>query len=242
MNADGITRREIRIQAVSEDVLTIHFRSDSTPARMAWLSIGIKEFFGEIIQDTVCGIDSLLIQYNPLRMHWSEIRAQLESLIGDKISETAATTSIPGKLIEIPACYDVSLASDLPEMAEKLQIPVSQIIELHSGKLYDVQAIGFSPGFAYLGNVDDRIVFPRRETPRKQVPARSIGIANQYTGIYPTSTPGGWNLIARTPLPVFNPNCEHPCIFEIGAKVKFCPIPLEQYHEQCTRTGVEIDG
>jgi len=108
-------------------------------------------------------------------------------------------------------------------------VSLEELIEVHSSKSYHVFMIGFLPGFAYMGPVDPRIATPRIPTPRTQIVAGSVGIAGEQTGIYPLSSPGGWNIIGRTPLKVFDPNSTQPVLFQTGDQVKFIPITKEEF-------------
>lgn len=122
------------------------------------------------------------------------------------------------RLHEIPAKYD---GPDLEEVARRCAVSVSEVVEFHSASVYNVYAIGFAPGFAYMGELDPRISVPRRAQPRIRVPSGSVAIANRQTAIYPFQTPGGWNLIASTTVPVFDAEREPASLFRVGDKVRF---------------------
>ena len=134
-----------------------------------------------------------------------------------------------GRLIEIPVCYLDEFAPDLPQVAAHAGLAVNDIIALHSGVEYRVQAIGFVPGFPYLGGLPARLHTPRRATPRTQVPAGSVGIGGALTGVYPLATPGGWNLIGHTPLALFRTQEDPPALLRTGDRVKFKPISTEEF-------------
>ena len=138
--------------------------------------------------------------------------------------------------VEIPVLYGGESGPDLPYVAEFRGLSPEEVIALHSGQDYLVYMIGFAPGFPYLGGLNPRLATPRRESPRPEVPAGSVGIGGSQTGIYPLPTPGGWPLIGRTPLPLVNPDCTSPCLLQAGDHVRFVPITEEEYHvrkEQC---------
>jgi KipI family sensor histidine kinase inhibitor len=124
----------------------------------------------------------------------------------------------PGRLHRIPVVYD---GPDLAEAAERLHLPLTTVIELHSRPIYRVFLVGFVPGWAYLGPLPDELVLPRRENPRTVVPAGSVAIAGRQSGIYPLPTPGGWHLIGRTSVKLFLPDSDPPCLFRAGDRVKF---------------------
>jgi inhibitor of KinA len=158
----------------------------------------------------------------------SFIKKEIEKEIGQCDWRNSDSTA----KVSIPVCYDVSLGIDLAEMSKQKGLKIEQIIYLHTSKLYDVYMIGFLPGFAYMGIVDDKISTPRLGKPRTNVPAGSVGIAGNQTGIYPLDSPGGWNIIGQTPLRMFNLNKEEPCLLKPGDKVKFTAISLEEFNQQ----------
>ncbi len=141
------------------------------------------------------------------------------------------TPSLPKKRkpFEIPVCYDKSLGEDLERVAAKAKLSVQACIKLHSSATYQVQAVGFAPGFPYLTGLSPKLAMPRLQTPRERVPAGSVGIGGNQTGIYPFSTPGGWNLIGQTPLRLFDLNQTPPALLAVGDLVIFKPISKEEF-------------
>lgn len=131
--------------------------------------------------------------------------------------------------IEIPVCYQGEFAPDLAEVARHCELSPGEVVELHRASEYIVQAIGFSPGFPYLGGLPDKLRTPRRATPRVTVPAGSVGIGWMQTGIYPLPTPGGWQLIGRTPLQLFRPREKAPAMLRVGDHVRFRAIDREEF-------------
>lgn len=142
-----------------------------------------------------------------------------------------ATASVPAdeSVIEIPVCYGGDHGPDLPEVAARGGLPPEAVVALHAGGLYVVEAVGFLPGFAYLGGLPERLHTPRRSTPRTQVPAGAVGIGGARTGVYPVASPGGWNLIGRTPLSLFDPGRPVPARLHAGDRVRFRPISAEVF-------------
>ncbi|MGQ7890045.1 5-oxoprolinase subunit PxpB [Paenibacillus sp. WC2504] len=134
------------------------------------------------------------------------------------------------KLIEIPVCYGGEYGPDLAEVAAYHSLTAEEIVALHTAQIYPVYMIGFAPGFPYLGGMDERLVTPRKAVPRPRIPAGSVGIGGAQTGIYPFETPGGWNLIGRTPLALFQPQSTPPSLLQVGDRVKFVAITPEQFH------------
>lgn len=131
--------------------------------------------------------------------------------------------------LEIPVCYDEEFAPDLAEVARHCGLEPEEVRALHGGALYRVHAVGFAPGFAYLGGLPEKLFTPRRPTPRTQVPAGSVGIGWMHTAVYPLSTPGGWQLIGRTPLALFRPADKNPALLRVGDHVKFRRITREEF-------------
>jgi inhibitor of KinA len=126
-------------------------------------------------------------------------------------------------------CYDAALGPDLEDVAAFAACSIDEVVELHAKRTYRVYMVGFIPGFAYLAEVDPRIARPRRTAPRTAVPAGSVAIAGGQTGIYPKVTPGGWNIIGRTPLRPYDPDREDPFLFRVGDEVRFSPITREAF-------------
>jgi inhibitor of KinA len=145
----------------------------------------------------------------------------------DKISITGTT---PGST-RIPVCYDLSLGPDISSLAELHQLSIDEVIKLHTAKTYRVYMIGFLPGFAYMGTVDEKINTPRKAQPRTLVPAGSVGIAGEQTGIYPFDSPGGWQLIGQTPVPMFDVNKDEPCYLQPGDEVQFYPVTIAEFEK-----------
>jgi len=187
----------------------------------------IKIQMSDVIVDVIPSYASIHITFNVLKISSLNFKNSLERLVAE--SDSLVMDSNADKLIEIPVYYGEEVALDLHYIAEKAQLTHKQVIEIHSSKIYDVYAIGFSPGFAYLGNVDDAIACPRKTTPRQKVLQGSLGIADQQTAIYPTDSPGGWQIIGRTPIQLIDYNSERLTPFSTGDKVKFNPMSKSDF-------------
>ncbi|MCC8426517.1 5-oxoprolinase subunit PxpB [Mucilaginibacter sp. UR6-11] len=136
-----------------------------------------------------------------------------------------------GNVITIPVCYDKNLGPDLEEVARLHKLSIEEVIHLHSAAVYKAYMIGFVPGFAYLGGMDDQLTTPRKATPRKAVPAGSVGIAGAQTGVYPMQTPGGWQIIGRTPVKLFDAGRSQPSLLQAGDQVIFKPVNRAEFNE-----------
>lgn len=153
---------------------------------------------------------------------YEKIEAAIDSANAMKVKEV---------VVEIPVCYDLEFGIDLEKMSTKKNLSIEEIVEIHTNKTYRVYMLGFLPGFAYMGILDERIATPRLATPRRNVAAGSVGIAGDQTGIYPFAAPGGWNIIGRTPNTLFDTTKENPCFFEPGNMVRFTSITREQFEQ-----------
>jgi inhibitor of KinA len=136
------------------------------------------------------------------------------------------------KLVEIPVCYGGKWGPDLEVVAALNEISPEEVIRLHTREEYLVYMIGFAPGFPYLGGMNDRIAAARKDKPRSKVPAGSVGIAGKQTGIYPIPSPGGWQLIGRTPLVLFDPRRESPSLLQAGDHIRFVPITEKEFERR----------
>src|SRR5438132_3996177 len=168
---------------------------------------------------------SLLIKFDALRMGHEELEAILR-----KYLEWLEEVRLPEpRQVEIPVCYGGEFGPDLAEVCAIHGITEARAMELHASVEYLVYFLGFVPGFAYLGELPKELVTPRLAAPRKRVPAGSVGIAGNQTGVYPFATPGGWRLIGRTPLKMFRAGRDGLSLVSIGDHVRFTPIPHEQF-------------
>lgn len=163
---------------------------------------------------------SLLIDFDPLRISHEQAASLLENLEVQKLTQYQR----PVNIVTIPVCYDLEFGPDLEDIANHAKIPAREVIRLHSSATYRVHFLGFTPGFAYLGGLPEALHMPRLPRPRTQVPAGTVAIAGSQAGVYPVNSPGGWQLIGRTPMRVFDPNATRPALLEPGDLVKFSAI------------------
>lgn len=164
-----------------------------------------------------------------IRQHHTSAFQWMKSRVEEIIEEIQEETSIVSRRVKIPVCYDNAFAPDAEGIALGNKIRIEEVSELHSSQPYHVFMIGFLPGFPYMGSVNPRIAFPRLSTPRTLVPAGSVGIAGEQTGIYPLDSPGGWNIIGKTPFQIFNPKAENPVLLQPGDEVLFVPITKAEF-------------
>ena len=163
---------------------------------------------------------SVLIHFDPLLLPPQELQTEVESVLA-QLGDATAGTVHSALLYRIPVAYGGEDGPDLERVAEHAGMNADRLIEIHSGGVYQVYMLGFLPGFPYLGGMDQSIACLRLETPRVKVPAGSVGIAESQTGVYPADSPGGWNLIGKTPVPLFDPSKDPPSAIEPGSFVQF---------------------
>jgi KipI family sensor histidine kinase inhibitor len=164
---------------------------------------------------------TVLVPFDPLALDAAEAAGLVRDAV--RITTRATGPDTDGDPIEIPVRYGGPDGPDLEDVAERHGLTAADVVELHAGARYRVLFLGFAPGFAYLGGLADAIATPRRVSPRERVPAGSVGIAGEQTGVYPLSMPGGWNLIGRTDAVLFDPLRSDPALLRPGAAVRFVP-------------------
>lgn len=195
---------------------------------------GLRNLRKPYILDLIPAYASLTVIYDAVLLYQEQHGYAVENisnLISATLDNAPVVMPAQPRLLQIPVCYDPSLGPDMPVMADHKNISPEHIIELHTAQTYTVYMLGFLPGFPYMGKVHDLLVTPRLKQPRVRVPAGSVGIAGAQTGIYPQESPGGWNIIGRTPLRLFDPAAESPCYCGPGDQVKFIPVSLKDYRE-----------
>jgi KipI family sensor histidine kinase inhibitor len=192
--------------------------------RMA-LAIQAESIEGMI--ETVPTYRSLLVLYNPLILPADELKKRLI-----RLEEELKQTSFPDpKLTKIPVLYGGAYGPDLEGVARHHQISPEEVVRLHCSKPYFIYMIGFMPGFPYMGELPDTLITPRLKTPRLSVPAGSVAIAQKQTGIYPMESPGGWQIVGRTPIKLFDPEKDPPALLQMGDLVQFYPISEKEFQD-----------
>ena len=185
------------------------------------------------IAETVPTYRSVLVHYHPEEITYDELVGRL-SVLAEGLKET----DVPeGELIRVPVIYGGKYGPDLEYVAEHSGLSAEEVIKLHTEAEYLIYMLGFTPGFCYMGGMDERIATPRLKTPRVRIPAGSVGIAGGQTGIYPIDSPGGWQLIGRTPLVLYDHTREKPVFFEAGQRVRFYRITEHEYKKMRAENG-----
>jgi len=179
--------------------------------------------------ETVPSFTSLMVRYNPALTDYAAVcRAVTEAE-----KNMASGDGDSGRLVEIPVCYGGEFGPDLAFVAEHAGLSEREVIRLHTSCAYPIYMLGFLPGFPYLGGLDPRLFTPRLTSPRKAIPTGSVGIGGQQTGIYPMESPGGWQLIGRTPLKLFDPS--KPLLYRAGDSIRFIEISEQEYYREAEK-------
>ncbi len=190
------------------------------------LSAALDSRRPRVIVEHVVGMTTVTATYDPLEHPYDDVVDELKAIV----AETNATIrDVRPREIEVPVCYGREFGPDLEFVSEHAGIAVDAVIDLHTSRTYVVEMIGFMPGFPYLGGLDERIAVPRRDSPRPRVAAGSVGIAGMQTGIYPNVSPGGWQIIGRTPQRLFDPSRDEPGLLSAGDAVRFLSISPERF-------------
>lgn len=209
-----------RIDAAGDRALLVRL-GDAIDAQLLGRVLALERILKLEARDGVLGTApayaSLLCRYDPRRI-------TAEELVGlvRQHEPTLQPIALTGGTIEVPTKYD---GADMKEVAERTGLTEAQVIDLHARPEYLVYCIGFAPGFTYCGELDTRLVLPRKASPRTKVPAGSVAIAGEQTGIYAVESPGGWHLIGRTDLQLFDPTADPPARFKPGDRLRFVPRP-----------------
>ena len=223
-----MSHNKFGISIAGENSLIVYFGAEPDAhiaAQVSKTAADLRQSMGELLIDLVPSYASLLVIYDPLQTDHYFVRAQIRSATQNLLQPSEQQ----GNLISLPVYYSLESGPDLQELADNASLSVEQVIEIHQQAEYRVYAIGFAPGFAYLGEVDERIAAPRLATPRQKVPRGAVAIADRQTAVYPAQSPGGWNLIGLCPEPMFDPNAIPSMPVQAGDRVRFNAIDREQY-------------
>jgi inhibitor of KinA len=204
-----------------------HEIDEAALARVRALTTSLESDLPAGVTDIVPAFASVTVFYDLAQAgSYEQLCAELKTRAARAASRPPFETA---RLVEIPVCYGGEFGSDLDDVAAHAGLAADEAVALHSGVEYRVHAIGFAPGFPYLGGLPARLHMPRRATPRIEVPAGTVGIGGAQTGVYPLATPGGWNLIGRTPLALFRAQEDPPALLRAGDSVKFRPISAKEF-------------
>jgi KipI family sensor histidine kinase inhibitor len=218
----------VELHSAGENALIVYLGEQASPevaARVKAASAAIAAALGDDLIDLVPSYASVLVIYDPLKTDHLSVGHRLR----ETVSELSDSEDSAGREVVLPVYYAPEVGADLESLAERAGLSIEEVIGLHSGTEYRVYAIGFAPGFAYLGQVDERIAAPRLTTPRLKVPRGAVAIADRQTAVYPAVSPGGWNLIGRCPTRMFDPDATPTMPVAVGDRVRFEAISRDRF-------------
>ncbi|WP_316829620.1 5-oxoprolinase subunit PxpB [Pedobacter aquatilis] len=236
--SNSVPNQEFKIYALSEQAVTLSFGNEISDS----IAFEINKFNGLLNSNPFSGFITTVSAYTTLTIYFDIITVYKSNLPGENVFEKVSNYLKNLKRIHqdsilaaqnrlsIPVHYGGLHAPDLQEVANFTKLSIPQIIELHCAAVYKVYMIGFVPGFAYLGGMDEQLATPRKDTPRLTIAAGAVGIAGKQTGIYPLETPGGWQIIGQTPVKLFDINRQQPSFLKAGDEVKFHSISLAEFN------------
>ena len=223
------------IEVAGENSLIVYFSehpSAEVSEAIAETVTNLQRALSDQLIDLIPSYASLLVIYNPILTDHYAIRKAISACANQSgVKQSTKTTSQGNRCVELPVFYSRESGPDLELLADNAGLSVDQVIALHQQTEYRVYAIGFAPGFAYLGEVDPKIAAPRLATPRQKVPKGAVAIADRQTAVYPAPSPGGWNLIGLCPTPMFDPNSNPSMPVRVGDTVRFTAINRKEFLE-----------
>ena len=218
-----------KIVIASENSSIVYFSErpcDRTSDQITFTANALKNRLGQDLIDLIPSYHSLLVIYNPQRLGYQKIEQEIRDTIGRWKANNQPQQS---RIVELPVYYSPESGPDLQRIADHSGLSIDQVIELHQQTEYTVYAMGFAPGFAYLGEVDELIAMPRLATPRHNVPQGAVAIADRQTAIYPSQSPGGWNLIGLCPISLFNADKQPHSPMQVGDRLRFKSISRDEF-------------
>ena len=221
--------QNIKILTAGDASLLVEFGKEINPdinRKIAATVQLMREQHIEGVVDVIPSFCALLINYDPRVIGYEEIKSRIKDLLRLEIKAGEERK----KVFEIPVCYGGEFGPDIATIAEHAGLSEQEVIELHSSRDYLIYMLGFLPGFCYLGGLDERIFTPRLASPRLKIDAGSVGIGGSQTGIYPLDSPGGWQLMGKTPVKTYDPDREVPILFEAGNYIRFVPVSEEEFY------------
>jgi inhibitor of KinA len=221
----------VRMLHCGEQAMVVEFGSEIDPAinaRVHRLARTLTAAMPEHILEVVPTYRSLMIYFDPLVVSRKALQEKIAQLLPS--TEAAGSASETKRVITIPVCYGGEFGPDLAFVAHHNGVTEEEVVTIHTARPLLIHMLGFTPGFPYLGGVSERIAAPRLAVPRMKIPAGSVGLAGTQSGIYPIESPGGWRLIGRTPLRIFDPRAERPFLFAAGDYLHFAAIRGDEFH------------
>ena len=220
----------MKIQIAGENALIIYYsqnKNTNVAAKVLQAQQLIHAHLSDKIIDLVPSYASILVVFDMLKTDHHQLRVQLRSILSKITTENSVLAE--QNVIQLPVYYSTESGPDLALIAKLSKLSIEQVIDIHQQQQYQVYAIGFAPGFAYLGDVNNKIATPRLSTPRMKVPKGAVAIADKQTAVYPSESPGGWNIIGLCPIDMFDINAQPSMPVQVGDTVKFHAISKEEF-------------
>lgn len=224
----SINQSNASIEVAGENALIVYLNEHcliETSLKIAQLKEVLLNYLADKVTELIPSYNSLLVVFDPFKTDYFYVRNAVNAHVFSLESSSQTT----GAVIDLPVFYSPQSGPDLARIATNANLTIDEVIEIHQAKTYQVFALGFAPGFAFLGEVDECIAMPRLATPRKKVPKGAVGIADKQTAIYPSESPGGWNLIGLCPIALFDANQSPHVPFTVGDSVKFTRINEQEF-------------
>jgi len=241
---EPVATKDWRIEPVSDRCLMVVFGQKVDPA----INARVHALADHLIDQPVAGVIDVVPAFTTVAVHYrpeqiagvgaaSSPHDALERTIAAILARGVTATRTEARTVDIPVCYDEEFGPDLLEVAQACGLSREEVIRRHGTSDHVVYMLGFAPGFPYMGGLDASLAMPRRSTPRVKIPAGTVAIAREQSSVYTLETPGGWNLIGRTPLQLFRPRNDPPTLLRPGDHVRFVPISRERFDELDRQAG-----
>ncbi|MCF8075331.1 MAG: 5-oxoprolinase subunit PxpB [Desulfotignum sp.] len=227
MKGKGVFNKPI-FRIAGDRSFVVQFGSDINPEvnkKVRAMALGLRNNLPPGVVEIIPTYHSLLLVYDPLITRPEKLESDIERF-GNTLSQLETE---PIKVVRIPVCYGGEFGPDIENVGKSSGLSTKEVIQLHCEPEYLIYMVGFTPGFPFLGGLNEKLHTPRLKTPRMAVPEGSVGIANNQTGMYPITSPGGWQIIGKTPLKLFAPKRNNPFLYKAGDKIKYFSISPSEY-------------